>query len=247
VTAQETKGREIVVVGTVHSATNNFTEHTLITILKQVKPDLILLELDPSFFDSSFVLAEKYRTISMENKAVLPYAQMTGVKLRPYDIEGRNKFYQDNDYFGREVRLNQQIARMSEAGQLPSEAKQQFEALKALSAVRDSCGAESPAVMNSPHCDLAVERKQHYAFKGIAKIVELTPSLHEFKPFWSIADDFWARRNEAMVTNIIRFSKELKAMKVLVLVGFEHRYYLRKRLAEQAPKEGFVVKEYWEY
>jgi tRNA-uridine 2-sulfurtransferase len=34
---------------------------------------------------------------------------------------------------------------------------------------------------------------------------------------------------------------------VVVLCGYEHRYYLRKRLAEQASKEGFILKEFSNY
>ncbi len=238
---------EIVVVGTVHSPTNKFTEGTLIGILRKVNPDLILLELDPSFFDSSFTLAEKYQNISLENTAVTTYAKTAVVKLRPFDIEGRNKFYQEHDYFKRELSLNQEINRMYGAGQLSSEAKLLFEGLTALADVRDACGAERPEVINSSACDTAIEKKQGYAFKGIGKIVDLTPALKEFKPFWNLADDFWARRNDAMVTNIIKYSKELKARRVVVLCGFEHRYYLRKRLTEQSLKEGLIVKEYWDY
>jgi len=248
VNGQEVNNRtEIVVVGTVHSPTAKFTEETLAAILRRVNPSLVLLELDPSFFDSSFNLPEKYQNITLENRAVTTYQKTVGVKLRPFDIEGRNKFYQEHDYFKRELSLNQEISRMYGADQLSSEARQLFEGLMALAAVRDSCGAERPEVINSSACDKAIEKKQYYAFKGIGKIVDLSPALKEFKPFWSLADDFWVRRNEAMVGNIVRYSKELRARRVVVLCGYEHRYYLRGRLAERAPKEDFIVKEYWEY
>jgi hypothetical protein len=248
VRGQETNNvTEIVVVGTVHNPTTKFTEETLVAILRRVNPDIVLLELDPSFFDSSFALPEKYRTISLENKAVTAYGKTAGVKLRPFDIEGRNKLYQAHDYFKRELSLNQEISRMYGAGQLSPEARLLFEGLMALAAVRDSCSAERPEVINSSACDTAIEKKQDYAFKGIGKIVDLTPALKEFKPFWSLADDFWARRNDAMVRNIIKHSKELRARRVVVLCGYEHRYYLRDRLTEHAPREGFIVKGYWDY
>jgi hypothetical protein len=240
-------GTEIVLVGTVHSPTTKFTEGTLIDILRRVNPDLVLLELDPSFFDGSFALPEKYQNISLENKAVTAYLKTAGARLRPFDIEGRNKFYQEHDYFKRELSLNQELSRLYAAGRLSAEAKLLFEGLTALAAVRDSCGAERPEVINSSACDTAIEKKQGYAFKGIGQIVALTPALKEFKPFWNLADDFWARRNEAMVRNVVKYAKELKAERAVVLCGFEHRYYLRHKLAEQAAAEGFLVKEYWEY
>ena len=126
------------------------------------------------------------------------------MKLRPFDIEGRNKFYQQHDYFGREFTLNQEIGWMYRAGQLPSEEKLLFEGLLVSAAALDSCGAERPEVINSSACDTAIGKKHDYAFKGVGKIIDLTPPLKEFKPFWALADDFWARRNDAMINDIGR-------------------------------------------
>ena len=238
---------EIVVVGTVHAPTPNFDEQALAAILKRVKPDLILLELDPSFFDASNSLSEKYQGVSLEARAAIHYARGAGARLRPFDIEGRNRFYREHDYFNREARLNQEVGRLYAGGQLSTEARLLFETLLTLSAVRDACGAERPEVFNSNACDTAVERKHHYAFKGLGRIIELTPDLKESAPFWALADEFWARRNGAMVRNIITLSKELRPRRAVVLTGFEHRALLKKRLAELAPAEGFAVREYWDY
>jgi len=238
---------EVVLVGTVHAPTPNFQEETLVGILNRVKPDLILLELDPSFFDDSFTLSEKYRDVSLESRAANAYAKTAGVRLRPFDIEGRNRFYQEHDYFKRELKLNQEVGRLYAGGQLSPEARLLFEGLLSLSAVRDACGAERAEVINSAACDTAVEKKQYYAFKGLGRVVELTPALKEMSPFWTLADDFWVRRNDAMVTNILKYTKELRPRRVVVLSGYEHRYYLRKQLAEQATREGFVLREYRDY
>lgn len=238
---------EIVLVGTVHSPTPSFQEEALVRILNRVKPDLILLELDPSFFDSAFTLPEKYQSISMESKAATVYAKTAAIKLRPFDIEGRNKFYQEHDYFNRELKLNQEVGRLYASGQLSPEAKLLFEGLLSLAAVRDACGAERPEVINSSACDMAVEKKQYYAFKGLGRIIELTAALKEMSSFWALADDFWLRRNGEMVRNILKYAKELRPKRAVVLSGYEHRYYLRKQLAEQATKEGFILREYWDY
>ena len=238
---------EIVLVGTVHGPTPNFREETLVAILNRVKPDLILLELDPSFFDGSLNLPEAHRGVSLESRAATAYAKTAGARLRPFDIEGRNRFYQEHDYFNREAKLNQEVARLYDTGQLAPEARLLFERLLSLSAVRDACGNERPEVINSAACDTAVEKKHHYAFKGLGRIIELTPALKEAGPFWTLADDFWARRNGEMVRNIVKYAKELRPRRAVVLSGFEHRSYLRRRLAEQASGEGFVVREYWDY
>lgn len=238
---------EVVVVGTVHAPTPNFDEKALAAILNRVKPDLILLELDPSFFDDSFNLKEQYQGVSLEAKVATAYARAAGARLRPFDIEGRNRFYQEQDYFNREAKLNREVARLYAAEQLSTEARLLFESLLSLSAVRDACGAERPEVINSTPCDTAVEKKHYYAFKGLGRVIELTPALKESAPFWALAEEFWARRNAAMVGNILTLSKELRPRRALVLTGFEHRAYLKRRLAESAPAAGFAVREFRDY
>jgi len=238
---------EIVVVGTVHEPTPSFREKTLLEILGRVKPDVVLLEIDRSFFDDSSTLSQRYETITLETRAATAYAKSAGVALRPYDIEGRNKFYQDNDYFARELKLNQDVSRLYARGELSLEARLLVEALRALSSIRDACGADTPEVFNSAACDSAVAHKQQYAFKGLAKVINLTPALADMRAFGELADGFWIRRNTEMVRNIVKYAKELHARRVVVLAGYEHRYYLREHLAELATSEGFVLREYRDY
>ena len=238
---------EIVVIGAVHNDTAFFKAETLVNILKKVNPDLLLLEFDSSFFDSSFNLLEKFRAISLESRAATILQQASQVKVRPYDIEGRNKFYAEHNYFKLEGELNRELNRLYGNNGLPVEAKLLFETLLALSAIRDSFGAERPEVINSSACDTALEKKQFYSFKGMRRMIELTPALKEYDTFAILADDFWVRRNEEMIKNIVRYSKEFQGKRIVVLCGFEHRYFLRNRLREQESKENFVVRDYWNY
>jgi hypothetical protein len=238
---------EVIVISAVHNDTAYFKAETLVDILKKINPELLLLEFDSSFFDSSFALLEKYQAITLESRAATILQKASKVKVRPYDIEGRNKFYAENNYFKLEGELNREMNRLYGNDGLSPEAKSLFEALLALAAIRDSFGAERPEVLNSNACDTAIEKKQHYSFKGIRRIIELTPALKAFEAFGTLADDFWTRRNEEMVKNIIRYSKEFQGRRIVVLCGYEHRYYLRKRLKEQESKENLAVREYWNY
>lgn len=238
---------EIVVLGTVHHPTANYPQEKLESILKKIEPDLLLMEFDKSFFDESFAILDKWKNVSMETKAVFSYLKTTKVLLRPYDIEGRNLFYAKHDYFNRETAMNKAMSGLYGQNNLVPEAKAILESLFAVANIRDACGQERPEVINSGACDKGVETKQYYAYKGISKVIELTPELKEHKAFWDLANDFWVRRNDEMVNNIIKYAKEFAGKKVVTLCGFEHRYYLRKKLAERAATENFVLREYWEY
>ena len=78
---------EVVVVGTVHEPTRNFPRKALDELLAGLRPDVLLLELDSSFFDDSFELREQFRRITLENNAAAALRPSSGVALRPYDIE----------------------------------------------------------------------------------------------------------------------------------------------------------------
>lgn len=238
---------EIIIIGTVHNPTPNFTAEKLNEILKKVNPDLILAELDSSFFDDRFNLLEQYRNASMETGVISAYRAKFSLNLRPYDIEGRNKFYQEQNYFSTELNLYRTLNKLYKSGRLLPEAKLYYEAQIAMAAIRDACLSQTPEIINSTVCDVAVEKKQFYGFKGMKKIIAQTADLKEFEQFSELADNFWIKRNDAMVENIINRITELKPERAVVLCGFEHRYYLRKKLIGRSNEENFIIREYRDY
>jgi hypothetical protein len=60
----------VVIIGTVHNPTNNFNEKILSNIFLRINPDVILNELDSSFFDTTNSIKKEYIDISVENKTV---------------------------------------------------------------------------------------------------------------------------------------------------------------------------------
>jgi len=154
---------DVVVIGTVHSQTANFTVETLIQVLDRVKPYLILFEADSSFVDESLRLKEHYRKMTLEASAVTAFQAKTKVPLRPYDIEGRNKFYQETNYFQLQRDLSQMLGRLNQSGQLTDEARCLLEVLIAFDSIRDALQQDKAEVINSPACDAVIEKKQQYA------------------------------------------------------------------------------------
>ena len=148
--------------------------------------------------------------------------------------------------FNSEQRLYQALHKLHEDGALRDEARATFEALLAAARVRDAFMAERPEVINSAACDAAVEMKHRCAFTGLARVDELTPELAEFKDFVKLSEEFWQRRNDAMIANILKHAHDFAGKRIVVLCGLEHRGYLRSRLTERAAQEGLVVREFWE-
>ncbi len=84
-----TKETELVLLGTVHPPIENFTSDTLYNILLKIKPDLILYEVDSSFFTEAFQFNKT--SSSNENIATLKY--MVSVDSRvPYHKTARPEF-----------------------------------------------------------------------------------------------------------------------------------------------------------
>lgn len=238
---------EVVVIGTVHSPTEYYTEDVLIDIFARVQPDVILLELERSFFTDSLMLKPQMQDLSLETRAIVRYQRETGVPIRPYDIEGRNAFYETNGYFRMEQETGRAVSNLYEHNQLSTEARYLFESLLNFSHLRDNFLYDRPEVINSRACDVAIERKQSFLFKGLRRIAKITPMLGPYRDYTVAADEFWTKRNEAMVQNILGYIREYPGKRIAVVCGFEHRYYLLASLQRDYPGLKYQLREYWSY
>jgi hypothetical protein len=244
-TAEEKPAQgDVTVIGTVHAPTPNFTAETLGQILARAKPDVILFEVDSSFVDASFRLKEPNRKMTLEAIAVTAFQARSQVPLQPYDIEGRNQFYQDHNYFQRQRELSQALNQLSEEKRLEGEPRMLLEMIREFDAVRDAFAADRPEVINSAACDAAIEKKQEYAMKGMRRIVELTPALERFGDFAKLREEEWDRRNRTMAENVLGYARKNPEKRLVVLCGFEHRYFLMKLLRPHAA-EGAIKLYAW--
>lgn len=50
-----------------------------------------------------------------------------------------------------------------------------------------------------------------------------------------------------MASNILEMIHQFKGSKIVVLSGFFHRYYLQSELKPNQKKQGFVIKEFYDY
>jgi hypothetical protein len=237
----------IVVVGTVHNATKYYDVQTLCRIIDRVKPDLLLVELDSSFFTPSMSLKSEFTSISMENKAISVALQSRPIPVRPYDIEGRNQIYEQHNYFKLQRDLSSALNAAERDSLLGSKAAFLLDAIIRFDDIGAGFGSERPEVINSTACDVAMESKQYYAGEGMVQIVTSVPSLTRFKEFCKFKRDFWIKRNNAMVDNIVSWIKQFRGKTVLVLCGYEHRYFLRMGLKKQAGSETIILKDYWSF
>ena len=237
----------LVVVGTVHRETGNFRIQTLCSIIDRVRPDLILVELDSSFFTPSMTIKPELVDASLENRAIRDCAQAHTIPIRPYDIEGRNKIYEQHNYFHLQNDLSRALDRALQDSLLGENARILMDAIIRFDDIGHSFGSERPEIFNSAACDIAMESKQYYAGDGLMQIVASVPSLKQFAEFCKFRRNFWIARNDEMVRKIVNWMDLLHPKTVLVLCGYEHRYYLRSALEKLRAGKAFRLKEYWTY
>lgn len=236
---------EIVVIGTVHDPTPAYTSDTLVGILQAVKPDVVLLEGDPRLFDGYNGLKSDHRN-SLEGSAAYRYQQMGGPPPQPFDIEGRDVFYQQIDYYKNQTALLAKINSLYTAGALSPEAKTLFEVAGAFSEAATQLMQDRPEVINSAASDALMKQKQRYIFEGIGRIIAISPELKEFAAYWEKDRTFWHLRNKTMVENILSHAKKRGTRRrIAVLCGFEHRNHIITGLSDHARSENLSIREYW--
>jgi hypothetical protein len=237
----------IVVVGTVHNGTERFTNDSLFNIIKRVHPDLILMELDSSFFTPSMTLKSEFQQITLETSVLTKYVNSDKVMIRPYEIEGRNKIYQDNKYFEQQKELSKALNQATRHNLIQGESKLLLEAIIRFDEITQAFASDFPNVINSYSCSVAMDSKQYYANEGMIKIVASMPSLNQFISFATFKRDFWVKRNDTMVKKIIGWNNLLQPKIILILCGFEHKYYLINSLKNQNTANNFKLREYWTF
>jgi len=234
---------EIIVIGTTHAETADFSSGVLEKILGQIEPSVILYEVDSSFFDSEGRLKAQYRE-GQEGKAVWQYHLNTGVPIEPYEMEGRNQYYEKTDYFAREAAFSEKLSALFEHGRLTPKSKAQVTAVLASFELRDVCSNAKPENINSPVCDAIVRKKHYYMYEVLRSVAEENEGLHEFTDFLRDAAEFWKIRNDAMAANIIAHAKNRLGQRIVVITGFEHRPEILDRLHSQANDVGYSIREF---
>lgn len=235
---------EVIVIGTLHSPSYNVTQEDLLRVLERVNPAVILFELDSSFLNARGKLILPY---TLEGAAVRKFQFLAPqVQVLPYDIEKRNATYRAFHYFDLQRDFYATLHRLYMENRLEPEAQSLYREILADSNVREAFGRGRLEVFNSRNCDQAVEKKHARSDRNIPRIIQLTPDLSGFERYAAFESEFWELRNKTMVRNILRHAGRFPGRKIVVLCGFEHRYYLVSHL-KSAYNPGISVREFWTY
>lgn len=218
-------------IGAAHEKKSYINPDSLIYALNQIKPDLLLVELEEQHFTNDFNFNfEKFPKDDIlttnENIASYKYQQSNGIQLRPFDINGRNKFYADENYFNRENQMFNEMLSLHKDNKLSECSKVDFDILLFALTSYSELTFNSMRELNSDVSTKFFALKNKADFELMISIIRKNKELEKWLSFAELRKAFWDERNKVMAENIIKYAKEFEGKKIVVLVGNDHKYAL---------------------
>ena len=237
---------EICIVGEVHEECEYMNADSTYNILLRIKPDVILIELDSSFFTSDFLFdldKDPDLLSSNQNIGSEKYRLHNKVDLRPFDMSNRNEWYRKTNYFENQRKMWDEVIHLYENNELSKKDKEDVELIQL---VMNYNGMVFSSVkdlnVNMTVKFLSVREKIIYP--KMLSIIENTEKLQHWIEFAQLWKAHWDERNAIMADNIKKIVIDYPNKRIVVFVGLEHKPGLID-LLENSPN--FIIKEYWNY
>lgn len=251
------KKTELVLLGTVHEPIQNFTPDSLYNILVKIKPDLILFEVDSSFFTDEFEFNRTWD--SNENIATVKYMKNYEVDVRPYEFTGRNEYRIKIGSRPIDGLVSELVDSLYRTNQLDTLSRKIYQKFLEVNDSLNSFAYLGARAFNNSATDRIAQDRQQYQYKEFLKIINEYPIFSNtyfvkddldsisYAEGYQRASEFWDLRNQTMAKNILHFVGHYKGSRIVVLNGYYHRYYLNLLVQHKQDDLGFIVKEFYEY
>ncbi len=251
------KRTELVLLGTVHQPIQNFTPDSLYNILVRIKPDVILFEVDSSFFNENFEFNKTWE--SNENIATVKYIKNFKVDVRPYEFSGRNEYRIKIGARPTDSKATKMLDSLFNHNVLDSLHKNIYKDYIKINDSLSSFAYLGAKAFNNSNTDKIAQLRQEFQYKKLLSI------MHEYPVFsntyqvinegdsisyaegYKQASEFWDLRNQTMSKNILHFVRKYNGRRIVVLNGYFHRYYLNSLIKPKQDELKFTIKEYYEY
>ncbi|HHN47758.1 MAG TPA: hypothetical protein ENN08_02295 [Bacteroidales bacterium] len=245
------KTREVCIIATTHDTNDFCNPQILDSILQVIEPDLILVEMDSTFFTTDFyydTISRPYLIIpessSVETITTHIYKkEHPEVDIRPYDISMRNDYYRQQDYFNMKPAMYQDIFRYTSGGSNSERDYRDFMLLAVSLHCINNLNITSLAEMNAETTSSLTFLQNMVYMNSAINLTESIDSIRKYQDFAKWQKDFWETRNAKMIDNIISVSEGYE--RIVVLTGNLHKYYLVMGLS--ADHLNIKLKEFWEY
>ena len=235
---------ELCIVGEVHEECSYMNRDSVYNILLKIKPDVILIELDSSFFTSDFSFnIDPDPFWGNQMLGAYKYHSLHKVDLRPFDIQGRNEWYRKTNYFDNQDKMWNDVLRLYENNELSKKDKEDVELIQ-LVLNYNGMTFSSVKDLNMNMTVKFLSLREKIIYSKMLSIIENTEKLQHWIGFAQQWAAHWYERNAIMANNIKKIASEYKGKRVVILVGLEHKPGLLDLLDNSTD---FIIREYWTY
>lgn len=245
---------ELTIIGTVHFPTKNINKDTIYSILENLKPDIILMESDMTNFNSDFTFKNTYD--ENEWNAIVKYrTNFKNTLFRPIEFEGRNDYRKQNGIQNSDVVLNE-INVLDSLNILSEKHKKIWYRFVELSNSLNELDNNSLKEINSISTENLVRERQFYQYQKLKEIVDENDEFAKLKIETATKDSISFRelykrycyfeelRNRTIIDNVLKWKNKYPNKKIVVLIGFYHKYFLVNELKWKQKENNFEMKEY---
>lgn len=237
------------IIATVHTPTKYITQDSLIKVLEDFKPDIILMEWDTSLIDSkgNIKLTKQQMANSLEGQTAQLYGQKhPQTEIRGFDIPYRNKFYKEHNTFSNENKMGNVIDSMYKKNTLNDTTWFIVNSLYSANQILNNFSYMKLKDINSTLCMQAASLRQTLLYKREIDIIHNNQYLQNWYNFAKENADFWELRNKTMTKNILKYVEMYPGKKIAVMVGFYHKYALIDYLKPFSINKKFVLADFIE-
>lgn len=238
--------KQLTIIGTVHFPTNGINADSIYQAILKIQPEVILLERDSSAFDSDF-----NRLFDDDGNETIAIAKILKgnpkTLIRPIEFEGRDKFRDETGLYPQANEVFQKLNELSRSESFNEQEQQVWNRFAYYWIKLDSLSSINLKAINTDYSDAILDSAKYYQYTKMKEIVEKhndfnemmidsrgdSISLKEYFDKWEQFEHY--DRNDAMVANIIRTMNNLANQNFVLLVGYHHRYYIKKALQSKAP------------
>ena len=235
--------KTVVIIGTIHRPTKAYSKYDLLSIIKEVKPALILEELPDSFYDEfgKRIIQRNYE--SQEEFAVDSYSKEYGIKVVPYDIHDRQKYVHDLNLVENEDTLFLSIDNLIKIKDLTYRQRVIIEKCNKYFGMRDEILDNGKwNDINSTRFDRVNEHKEKWLKRLYTEVVPNNDKLVQFSEFCRKYLEFWDTRNLGMCENIKKLAVD--GAVTVVLAGVEHRSIFFTLLKDAKEVQFYSIEDY---
>lgn len=256
----DTSKTQVYIIGVNHNGSKVRKADSLLVLLRDIKPDLILSETDTlsGYFRSDYTLVRPAwwykaaktlklaRAMPPEDEVIYTYLkEAPTVAVYPFDMAIPNRSAYVKQLVKGEQDWVDAVQRTYAKGNIPQSLDSSYQSFIGLYTYYATALDRSYRDLNNMALTDSIRICMQQEERLSQLLADSVLALATFKEWQTRHYANWKERNEVMAQNIIRFSEKVKAKRVVVFTGLLHKYYMIDKLTAPQPREQFELREYF--